>query len=110
MNYTIIADEAAKEKLIPKFLIQPLAENAIKHGLSKITETGKIAIEVKQLENDLVIAIFDNGPDFRKNRLSGYGLQNLNDKLEIIYGKDALINWENGENKHFKITIKNRFN
>jgi len=109
LNYTIIADETVKEKLIPKFLIQPLAENAIKHGLSKITEAGRIAIEVQQLENDLVITIFDNGPDFPEEPVSGYGLQNLNDKLEIIYGKDAFINWENGENKHFKITIKNQF-
>ena len=109
LNYTITADEAAKEKLIPKFLIQPLAENAVKHGLSKITETGKIAIEVKQLENDLVIAIFDNGPDFPDEPVSGYGLQNLNDKLEILYGKQATIYWENGNNKHFRITIKNQF-
>lgn len=109
LNYTITVDEAAKEKLIPKFLIQPLAENAIKHGLSKITETGKISIEVKQLENDLVIAIFDNGPDFPDEPVSGYGLQNLNDKLEILYGKQATIYWENGDNKHFRITIKNQF-
>jgi anti-sigma regulatory factor (Ser/Thr protein kinase) len=108
MNYSISADEKVKEILIPKFLIQPLAENAIKHGLSKITEAGRIIIEVKQLENDLVIAIFDNGPDFPEEPVSGYGLQNLNDKLEIIYGKDAYINWENGDNKHFKITIKNQ--
>jgi len=109
LNYTIIADEAAKEKLIPKFLIQPLAENAIKHGLSKIKEPGRITIEVKQLENDLVITIFDNGPDFPEEPVSGYGLQNLNDKLEIIYGKNACINWENGDNKHIRITIKNQF-
>ena len=109
LNYTITVDEMAKEKLIPKFLIQPLAENAVKHGLSKITETGKISIEVKQLENDLVIAIFDNGPDFPDEPVSGYGLQNLNDKLEILYGKQAAIYWENGNNKHFRITIKNQF-
>jgi two-component system LytT family sensor kinase len=107
--YRIEAAENVKEKLIPKFLIQPLAENAIKHGLSKIKEVGKITIEVKQLENDLVITIFDNGPDFPVEPVSGYGLQNLNDKLEIIYGVDAFINWENGDNKHFKITIKNQF-
>lgn len=109
LNYTIIVDETVKEKLIPKFLIQPLAENAIKHGLSKIKEPGRITIEVKQLENDLVITIFDNGPDFPEEPVSGYGLQNLNDKLEIIYGKDAKINWENGDNKHIRITIKNQF-
>jgi sensor histidine kinase YesM len=109
LNYTIVVDETVKEKLIPKFLIQPLAENAIKHGLSKIKEPGRITIEVKQLENDLVITIFDNGPDFPEEPVSGYGLQNLNDKLEIIYGKDANINWENGNNKHIRITIKNQF-
>ena len=109
LEYKIEAEENVKEKLIPKFLIQPLAENAIKHGLSKIKEVGKIIVEVKQLENDLVITIFDNGPDFPVEPVSGYGLQNLNDKLEIIYGSDAFINWENGENKHFKITIKNQF-
>jgi two-component system, LytTR family, sensor kinase len=109
LNYTISVDETVKEKLIPKFLIQPLAENAIKHGLSKIKEPGRITIEVKQLENDLVITIFDNGPDFPEEPVSGYGLQNLNDKLEIIYGKDVNINWENGDNKHIRITIKNQF-
>jgi LytS/YehU family sensor histidine kinase len=107
--YAIETEENVKEKLIPKFLIQPLAENAIKHGLSKIKEVGIIKIEVKQLEKDLAITIFDNGPDFPEEPVSGYGLQNLNDKLEIIYGKDAFINWENGENKHFRVTIKNLF-
>lgn len=107
--YKIEAKENVKEKLIPKFLIQPLAENAIKHGLSKIKEVGKITISVKQLEKDLVITIFDNGPNFPEEPVSGYGLQNLNDKLEIIYGEKAFINWENGENKNFKITLKNQF-
>lgn len=107
--YQIVVDEKTKETLIPKFLIQPLAENAIKHGLSKIKEIGKITIEVKQLEKELIITIFDNGPDFPEEPVSGYGLQNLNDKLQIIYGDKAFINWENGENKHFRITIKDKF-
>jgi LytS/YehU family sensor histidine kinase len=109
LEYKIVADENVMEILIPKFLIQPLAENAIKHGLSKIKEVGKIIVEVKQLENDLAITIFDNGPDFPEEPVSGYGLQNLNDKLDIIYGSNAFINWVNGANKHFKITIKNQF-
>jgi LytS/YehU family sensor histidine kinase len=109
LEYQIEAEENVKEILIPKFLIQPLAENAIKHGLSKIKEVGKIIVEVKRLEKDLVITIFDNGPDFPEEPVRGYGLQTLNDKLDIIYGSNAFINWENGNNKHFKITIKNQF-
>lgn len=107
--YKIEVEENVKEKLIPKFLIQPLAENAIKHGLSKIKEVGKLTISLKQIEKDLVITIFDNGPAFPEEPVSGYGLQNLNDKLQIIYGDKAFINWENGENKNFRITIKDKF-
>ncbi len=109
LEYKINADESALEKQIPKFLIQPLVENAVKHGLSKIKKTGKIVVEVKQLERALSISIYDNGPDFPKEPVSGYGLQNLHDKLAIIYGDDAVINWENGANKNFNIMLKNQF-
>ena len=108
--YEIHSDESTLEKQIPKFLIQPLVENAIKHGLSKIKSTGKVSVEVKRIEKNLIISIADNGPDFPAEPVSGYGLQNLHDKLDIIYGNDASINWENGENKHIRIILKNQFN
>ena len=107
--YEINVDESTREKQIPKFLIQPLVENAFKHGLSKIKDMGKILIEVKQIKKDLTIRIFENGPDFPAEPVSGYGLQNLYDKLNILYGNDAIINWENGANKHFEVTLKNQF-
>ena len=107
--FEINVDENSMEKQIPKFLIQPLVENAIKHGLSKIKGDGKIRVEIKQKRKDLSITIFDNGPDFPKEPVSGYGLQNLHDKLNIIYGNNASINWENGDNKHVRITLKNQF-
>ncbi|KOH44352.1 hypothetical protein NC99_27990 [Sunxiuqinia dokdonensis] len=109
LEYEINADESTQEKQIPKFLIQPLVENAVKHGLSKIKESGKIVVEVKRLEKALSISIYDNGPDFPKEPVSGYGLQNLHDKLAIIYGDDAVINWENGANKNFNMLLKNQF-
>ncbi|MFV0593149.1 MAG: sensor histidine kinase [Draconibacterium sp.] len=110
LSFEISTDEGSMEKQIPKFLIQPLVENAIKHGLSKIKSTGKVSVEVKQAEKNLTISIADNGPNFPAEPVSGYGLQNLHDKLDIIYGNDAGINWENGENKHIQIILKNQFN
>ncbi|MBD3631153.1 histidine kinase [Cyclobacterium sp.] len=110
LEYEINADENTLEKQIPKFLIQPLVENAVKHGVSQIKAKGKIVVVVKQHKKELWISIYDNGPDFPEEPVSGYGLQNLNDKLEIIYGNNAHINWENGANKHFKVTLKNQFN
>ncbi|WP_162418615.1 sensor histidine kinase [Cyclobacterium roseum] len=109
LEYEINAEEATQEKQIPKFLIQPLVENAVKHGVSQIKGRGKIAVVVKKHENDLWISIYDNGPDFPEEPISGYGLQNLYDKLEIIYGNNAKINWENGADKHLKVALKNQF-
>ncbi|WP_340112142.1 sensor histidine kinase [Maribellus mangrovi] len=109
LSFEISTDEGSMEKQIPKFMIQPLVENAIKHGLSKIKGTGKIRVQIEREEKDLSIAIFDNGPDFPEEPVSGYGLQNLYDKLDIIYQNKASINWENGDNKHVRITLKNQF-
>lgn len=109
LHYQINVDENTTDKQIPKFLIQPLVENAVKHGISQIKSGGKIVVHVKQHGKDLRISIYDNGPDFPEEPVSGYGLQNLYDKLEIIYGNDAIINWENGAEKHFKVTLKNQF-
>lgn len=107
--YEIKVDEGARELQIPKFLIQPLVENAVKHGLSKMKDAGRILVEVKQNKKDLLIAIYDNGPDFPAEPVSGYGLQNLHDKLSIIYGNKASINWVNGADKHVAITLKQVF-
>lgn len=104
--YEIKADERVRNIQIPIFLIQPLVENAVKHGISKIKSEGRIVVEAKKDHKDLHIAIYDNGPDFPAEPVSGYGLQNLHDKLSIIYGDNAGINWVNGVDKHVTITLK----
>ncbi len=106
LQYTIKAEEHLLRKEIPRFLIQPLVENALKHGLAKITEQGILKIEVKQEQNDLIIKVYDNGPDFPDEPVTGYGLQNLHDKLQLLYGDDAVLNWYNGKNKFIQVTLK----
>jgi two-component system, LytTR family, sensor kinase len=108
LDYRIDADEHLLDKEIPKFLLQPLVENAIKHGLTKITGQGVLRVEIKQAGKDLVIRVFDNGTDFPEEPVGGYGLQNLHDKLQILFGDDAIINWQNGKNKHIQVTLRNQ--
>ncbi|MBD8487697.1 histidine kinase [Echinicola sp. CAU 1574] len=109
LSYEINTNKDTLDKQIPKFLIQPLVENAIKHGLSKIKNSGKVRVETVKKGKDLILSVYDNGPDFPEEPVSGYGLQNLYDKLDIIYGNKASINWENGEQKQFRVTLKNQF-
>lgn len=90
---------------IPQLLIQPLVENAIKHGLSQITEYGFIRILVRRVENQLKIRVYDTGPAFPDGPLSGFGIQNTQERITLLYGAKATINWQNGAEKYIEISM-----
>jgi two-component system, LytTR family, sensor kinase len=90
---------------IPQLLIQPLVENAIKHGLSQITENGLIGIFVCKEESQLKIRVYDNGPNFPEGPLTGFGIQNTQERIALLYGAKATINWQNGAEKYIEISI-----
>ncbi len=105
LDYSIEIDDSAEKTLIPRFLIQPLIENAVKHGVSVIQEKGIIKLEITKQNDHLFVKVFDNGPDFPDMPISGYGLQSLYEKLELLYGKSAKISWENKPNKNICIRL-----
>lgn len=105
LDYSIDVDTLSEKTLIPRFLIQPLIENAVKHGVSVIQEKGIIKLEITKDDDYLLVKVFDNGPDFPDMPISGYGLQSLYEKLEIIYGESAKISWENQPNKNICIRL-----
>lgn len=105
LDYSIEIDEAVANISIPRFIIQPLIENAIKHGVSKITNTGIVRLVISKTGENIQIKVFDNGPDFPEHLLTGHGLQSIHDKLSILYNDKAIMNWENGEHKCIYITL-----
>ncbi len=111
LDFTITSDEEASQSLVPRLIIQPLAENAIKHGISQMTEKGIITIEAHLAGNLLTVTVADNGPDFPDLPTGGTGLQNIAERLQLIYGSAAGIAWQNKPRKSITITIpqpKNR--
>ena len=91
LNYSINLDESSSKYKIPPMLLQTLVENAIKHGISKLTEGGIVNITTKQLENQkLQIEIINAGnyyPD--ENPQSGYGLANTKNRLAFVFADNA---------------------
>jgi LytS/YehU family sensor histidine kinase len=91
LNFELHIDEASSQYKIPPMLLQTLVENAIKHGISKLTEGGIVIITTKQIENKkLQIEISNTGsynPD--ENPLSGYGLENTRNRLAFVFADDA---------------------
>lgn len=90
---------------IPRFLLQPLVENSIKHGINKMKLDGEIKISIKKNEKRLMISIHDNGPAFDADFMIGYGLQSTYDKLNLLYPENHEIQINNGSYKEILIII-----
>ena len=102
---------------IPKLVIQPLIENAVTHGTSRIPGRGIIAILGSTDGMDLQIMVKDNGPGFSQDFLqafpsdsgqkpdTSYGLYNINKRLKLYYGNNYGLILQNNENHGACVTI-----
>jgi two-component system LytT family sensor kinase len=84
-------DDAAVVCLLPRFILQPLVENAIRHGLSGRSAAGHIQISATVDQGSLIVRVTDNGVGLENTRASagrGIGLANVRDRLAILYGDD----------------------
>ena len=79
-------EPVARGALVPTFILQPLVENAIRHGISQRTDDGLIEIEVALSDNDLLLAVKDNGPGYTPGVEAGVGLANTHARLETLFG------------------------
>lgn len=72
---------------VPNLILQPLVENAVKHGISKKLKSGIIKISSKKTDGVLCLAVEDDGPGFNgKISLNGgKGLKNIKQRLELLY-------------------------
>jgi two-component system, LytTR family, sensor kinase len=76
---------------VPQLLLQPLVDNAVKHGISRLPGEGEIRIIVKEHRGELQLEVSDNGPGFGKPssfQPSGLGLRITRERLESLYGQD----------------------
>jgi LytS/YehU family sensor histidine kinase len=85
--------EVAPETLdasVPHLLLQPLVDNAIKHGISRRVAGGEIRISATKNDGDLNLEVRDNGPGLHEpshSSSSGVGLRITRERLETIYGQ-----------------------
>jgi sensor histidine kinase YesM len=109
LNYSLNIDEASFRYKIPPMLLQTLVENAIKHGISKLTEGGLVSITTKQMpDNKLRIEILNSGRyNPETNPQSGYGLENTMNRLAFVFADEAsfLIANENDSRVRTQIVI-----
>ena len=105
INFKIEVEDELWNKQIPRFLLQPLVENALKHGLKDILENGILKVSISKKDKNLAILVYDNGHAFPEELVAGYGLQSTYDKLELLYKEGYDLQLINTPEKHIKISI-----
>jgi two-component system, LytTR family, sensor kinase len=103
-----LQNEALQNCQIPRFLIQPIVENAIKHGISKLAGNGVVRINILEEKDNLIIKIHDNGLPFPDNIFSGYGLKSIQDKLRLLSGEKASMTINNKPEKAVILSLPKR--
>jgi LytS/YehU family sensor histidine kinase len=90
-------EPAAGAMSIPAMTIQPLVENAIKHGVSAVEGRGRVGLRVALEGKWLAVEVTDNGPGFPAGVTLGHGLHNVMERLNGYYGDSAQLQWHCGE-------------
>jgi len=105
LNYSLRVDEELNHYLVPRFILQPLVENAVKHGLKATGQMTEINIEVKKNNNGLVMHITDTGPDFPAELNPGYGVKSVFDKLDLLFPGNYEMHFSNHPVKQVSLYI-----
>ncbi|SOD14529.1 Histidine kinase [Pedobacter xixiisoli] len=105
INFDIQTEESLAHLQFPRFLLQPLVENALKHGLKNTFENGFLGVKICKTVSTISISVIDNGIPFPDELIAGYGLQSTFDKLKLLYPNEHEIEMINQPTKQIKITI-----
>ncbi len=89
--------EESKACLLPPLLLQPLIENAVKHGIAGLPEGGEVRLTSERQNGRLDIVVENSwDPDAPPRRSGGLGLKNVQQRLEARYGKEANLRVNTG--------------
>ena len=89
LDVNMHADEDVRNALVPNLILQPLVENAIKHGISKLCSGGYIEVTATREGERVIISVRDNGPEVNLDKPPSphsLGLRNTRARLAALYG------------------------
>lgn len=92
LDVSIQVDDRLLDAMVPSLILQPLLENAIRHGVEKIRGVGRVAVEAHAEGDTLVLRILDNGPGTEPGAASstgGVGVRNTVARLRQLYDDAA---------------------
>lgn len=113
-------EEDTLSLLIPRFILQPIVENAIYHGLPEdLAKQGRIVISSKRYDNNLVIIVEDNGDGISEEKageilkkrkgkdrsFNGIGVVNVNERIKIYFGDSYGLHFESEKGQYTRCIL-----
>ncbi|HEY3745609.1 MAG TPA: histidine kinase [Gemmatimonadaceae bacterium] len=86
LEVSIESEALFDDALVPNLVLQPLVENAFRHGIAQLQTVGRVAVRVVRDDGDLVLTVRDNGRGPAKEVQEGIGLTNTRARLTQLYG------------------------
>jgi two-component system LytT family sensor kinase len=107
LRVQIAADPGVSDALVPHMVLQPIVENAVRHGLGQSEEAVTIDVRAMKRDGSLALIVTDDGPGLQRTRPEqpGIGLANTRSRLERLYGDAASLAAENTPPHGARVTI-----
>jgi len=108
LRVEISADPATQEASVPQPILQPIVENAIRHGIGRSSSAGRILISASKVNGTVELRVQDDRPGLSPSDSSedeGIGLANTRARLQQLYGQDARLEIENGNHGGVVVTM-----
>lgn len=108
LRVEVAVDAASQEASVPQLILQPIVENAIRHGIERRSAAGRIRITAAKVDDTVRLRVQDDGPgllpgEAREGR--GIGLANTRARLRQLYGEEAMLEIENCDHGGVAVTI-----
>jgi len=100
LEVALSVDDDVRAALVPNLVLQPLVENALKHGVDAIDSVGRVEVAAKRDGDDVVLTVRDNGPGPQSAKIDsrgGVGLRNTQARLQQLYGTRQRFELRRGE-------------
>jgi sensor histidine kinase YesM len=98
--------ESARTILVPAFVLQPIVENAIRHGVAKRAAAGRIDISAKVVGGRMELCVRDDGAGMTATSGEGLGLTNTRQRLQTLYGDRASLTIQPAPGGGMEVIIK----
>jgi signal transduction histidine kinase len=100
-------EPAALPGLVPSLLLQPLVENAVRHGIARADAGGTVCLRARRRDNRLLLEVHDDGPGANTpDPVWGIGLRNCEERLRALYGAHATLTLETEPTQGFTVRLE----